>query len=691
MGNRARVDRLAVVAAGVTLTVTVVFGSLVLRGRPLAVAYDLFLFHNGPPAVLLAWLGVLVLRRRPGDRAGRLLLAIAVLSALHVATAGLADARLVAAGHGERARAFADDIRPADLPLDTAVLTCAMNWLWVPAPLLVIALLPVLFPDGRLPSLRWWPVPAGATVGGGLVMLGLAIEAWPTATWTTPETPPVVGVLLTTGALLVIAAAAAGLASLGIRWHRTDPVRRQPFHVVGAAAAVLGIVAVATYPWPHVWIPAILLAWYGLLGTYALAVARYRLHDMEPFLGRAAVAALLSAGIAAVYAVIVIGIGTAIGRPFDDPVLPIVALAAVAMLIEPARHRARRLVDRRLYRAQADRSEVLSRVAARASTSTTAGDVLQEVTALLVRSTGADRAEAWLEGATAPLTAAGASSGDTPLLTEAVTHQGARFGDLRLYARAHADLVGDARELLADVAHALGIVLRNEQLTAQLRDQLDELQASRQRLVDAHERGRHSLERDIHDGAQSRLIALRLRIGALHARYAGRDPDLARELDALAREVDITVRSLRDLARGLAPPLLDQFGLATALRAHARSLAIPVTVTVVDETRFPPQVESAAYFCCLEAIQNAIRHGGAERVAVSIDGDDTLLRFEVRDDGVGFDPSAAHGGSGLTNIADRVAALAGHVEIDASPGAGTRLVGEIPAPPRQASSATAAR
>ncbi|MGE3620824.1 MAG: sensor histidine kinase [Acidimicrobiia bacterium] len=682
MSRRSGVDRLAVACAGVTLAVGVALASMLRRGRPSDVWYDLFLFHNGPSAVILAWLGLLVLRRQPGNVAGRILLAIAVLAALHTSVAALADARLVAAGRTAPVRSFADDVRMADLPLDAALSLFTMNWLWVPVPVLMVAVLPVVFPDGSLPGRRWRAVPLAAAVGASLLMAAFAVEAWPTAAWTSDEAPAVVGPLVALGGLAVIGAAVSGLVALGLRWNRADRSRRRPFHVVGATAVILGLVLVATYPWQQVWVPAVLLALYALLSAYALAVARFGLHDIEPFLGRAAVAAILSALVAAVYAAVVIGIGSLIGQPFDDPVLPIVALAAVALLVEPARRRSRRLVDRWLFRADADRREVLSRVAARASTSTTASDVLDEVTELLVRSTGATRAEAWLDAdADGPRAAAGGDPIGPAVLAVPVTHQGERFGELRLFARAQADLVADAADLLADVAHAVGVVLRNEQLTVRMQSQLAELQASRQRLVEAHERGRRSLERDIHDGAQSRLIALRLRIGATHARFAHRDPDLASELDELAREVDGSVRALRDLARGLAPPLLEQSGLVAALRAHTRALPVPVQVTVRGDARYVPAIESAAYFCCLEAIQNAVQHGGATAVAVVLDSDPTRLRFEVCDDGIGFDTARAGRGTGLTNIADRVDALGGTAEVESTPGRGTRVTGTIPARP----------
>lgn len=680
MERRAHVDRPTVTAAAITAVVGAAFAAMLLRGRPVAAYYDLFLFHNGPTAVIAAWLSRLVLRRQVGNGAGRVLLAIGVLSAAHVSVATLADINLVAAGLDAPLAGLEDDF--AGFPFAAKVLVCFMNWLWVPIAVLMIAILPLLFPDGTWPSRRWWPVPVAAVAGGTLMSVAMVVDAWPWIPAHAVESPAAVQILVAIGGPLVFVAAIGGLVALGVRWHRTVPARRRPFHVVGTTAAVVALVLVALYPWQRVWIPVSLLAIHAMVSAYALAAARYGLHDIEPFLGRAAVAALLSGVIAAIYAAVVLGIGSLLGRPFDDPVLPAVALATVALVMEPARRRARRLVDRLLFRTNADRTEVLSQVAAHASSSATGPDVLSDVTELLLRSTGAARAEAWLDDSARPAAAAGTGAADAaPVLTVPVTYDDRRFGELRLYARAPADLVGDAAALVTDVAHTVGVVLRNDELTAQLRTQLDELHSSRHRLVEAHDRGRRSLERDIHDGAQSRLIALRLRVGAIRARFAIADRELGAELDHLAEGLDAAVRALRDLARGLAPPLLEESGVAPALRAHTRTLPISVTVTGDRRTRYAPTVESAAYFCCLEAIQNAIRHGAATQVSVTFDAQPTALRFSVRDNGVGFDAREVGHGTGLGNISDRIAALGGCSSIESQPGAGACVSASIPAGP----------
>jgi len=653
-----------------TATVVAVFATMLLRGRSAEVQYGLFLFQNGPSAVVLLWMGWLVLRRRPGNVAGRVLVAVGIVHVIHTVIALWADVALEAAGLRAPLTRISAGLAPADLPLAAAVPLWVMGWLWVPAAILAAAVLPLAFPDGRLTGRRWRPVVAAAAAGGAVLAVALGIDGWPAATWTIAETPAVVPALLACGGLLVAGAVVGSVGGLLGRWRRADGVRRRPFRVAGAAIIAFAVVAVVTYPWQQVWVPAILVSFNVAIVGYALAVARYRLHDLEPVFGRAAVAAILSLLVAAVYAAVVVGAGALVGRRVDSRVLPLVAVVMVALLIEPARRGARRLVDRVLFHRRAGRIEVMSLLAAHANAAP-AADVVAEVTDLLVRSTGATMAEVCLDPV--PTASEGA------VLRATVHHRGETFGELRLFAAARADLVPDAPQLLDDVAHTLGVVLHNDRLRARLQAQLDELRASRRRLVEAHDEARRGLERDIHDGAQARLISLRLRLAVLRARDGA--GGLTDEIDGIGADVDATIRSLRALARGLHPPLLDQSGLTDALRGHARDLSLPVTVAATGVERYPRTVEAAAYFCCLEAIQNAVRHSGAATVAVTLTGEGGRLRFDVSDDGVGFDPTRVLAGTGLANIDDRLSALGGRATISSAAGQGTRVSGSIPVQP----------
>lgn len=671
----------AVAVLGSVLVVAV-FVSMWVRGRGLDVQYGLFLFHNGPPALLLFWLARLVLLRQPGNRVGGVLLAIAVLGALHVLAAACADVALADWGYTD-AVTMNHPLVPGDLPLSASVPFWIMNWLWVPQVVLLVAGLPVIFPTGRLPGRRWRIVFWLAGFGGALVMVATVIDAWPTSRWGVGTTSRAVDLLFATGGPLVLLAAIGAFAGLATHWSRAPEEDRYQFQLVGVAAGGLALVALATYPWPQIWVPSVLVAIYILITTYAVAAARLGLHDLEPVLGKPAVANALSVLVAAAYLVLVVTVALAVARSSDNEVLALLCVGVAAPLAEPIRRGVRRLCDRLLLRIAADRRHVVSQVAhgAAASSGVT---MLDDVAQLLVRSTGADRAEVWLgsDGVLDLVASAGPELPGTATLTAPVCNQGEPMGELRLHARVAADLAPDAAELLTDVTYVLGTAVHNHRLTQQLQDQLVDLQASRRRLVEAQDAARRGLERDLHDGAQSRLISLRLRLGVLQARLDDADDATTAELDTLAEEIDATVESLRSLARGIHPPILDQAGLVEALRAHVRYLPLRVTVRGDHVGRHDRSVETAVYFSCLEAVQNALRHGSAHTIRIDLttqstnDGD--RLCFSVRDDGSGFDPDTAVHGLGLTSIDDRISSLGGQLTVESAPGGGTTVSGRVP-------------
>lgn len=237
------------------------------------------------------------------------------------------------------------------MPLDAAIPFWIMNWLWLPAPVLAVTMLPLVFPDGHLPSAKWRPVVATTAIGASLLIAAFVIDAWPRVAWTAQDAPLVPTAMIAVGGLLVGASAVASLTALVLRWRAADALHRRQFQPAGVTAGLLALAGVATYPWQQVWAPTILVAFGALLVAYSLAVARYRLHDLDPVLGRAAVAAIVALLVAAVYAVVVVAASTFVGLAVENRVLPLVAVAAVALLIEPVRRRARLLVDRVLYRA----------------------------------------------------------------------------------------------------------------------------------------------------------------------------------------------------------------------------------------------------------------------------------------------------------------------------------------------------
>jgi signal transduction histidine kinase len=248
----------------------------------------------------------------------------------------------------------------------------------------------------------------------------------------------------------------------------------------------------------------------------------------------------------------------------------------------------------------------------------------------------------------------------------------------RLAAVVHDPALAPDTALIAVAATYGLMVLENTHLINELRTSLDRLSESESRSAAAARHERERIERDLHDGAQQRLVALRMNLALLAERLNGDSPDRAGELAALGVQVEQTIDDVRSLAHEPYPEMLARVGLAEALRSAATGAPVPTRVVGHEIGRFEPAVETTAYFSCLEAVQNAVKHAhGASQITIILSVDDAL-RFEVRDDGVGFPREGPGHGAGLANITERVAAVGGELTIDSAPGRGTSVVGVIP-------------
>jgi signal transduction histidine kinase len=253
-----------------------------------------------------------------------------------------------------------------------------------------------------------------------------------------------------------------------------------------------------------------------------------------------------------------------------------------------------------------------------------------------------------------------------------VTHQSDLLGAITLRMPANDPMDPSKERLVHGLASQAGLVLRNVALVQDLR-------ASRRRLVAAQDEERRRLERDIHDGAQQQLVAMSVKI-RLAEQLVERDPVKAREmLKGLGSDTTGALEDLRDLARGIYPPLLADKGLPDALSAQARKSATPIAVEPDGIGRYTPEVEATVYFCCLEAMQNIAKYAGATRSTIRLTQRDAVLVFEVTDDGVGFDVEDTLHGSGLQGMADRLDAVGGTLEVRSGQGTGTTVMGHVPA------------
>jgi len=263
-------------------------------------------------------------------------------------------------------------------------------------------------------------------------------------------------------------------------------------------------------------------------------------------------------------------------------------------------------------------------------------------------------------------------------MSEPVRHRGELLGALTIEKRPGEPLSATEEKLVRDLAAQAGLVMRNAGLTEELMDSIAQLRTSRQRLVTAQDEERRKLERNLHDGAQQQIVALTMKLGLLE-RLVERDPAQARSIAGqLQQDATEALEELRDLARGIYPPLLADRGLIAALQSQARKSAVPVTVKGDGIGRYAREAEAAVYFSCLEALQNVLKYASASRATVSLSDGEGALRFNVTDDGVGFDTTTSSYGTGLQGIADRLAALDGSIEVRSAVGAGTIVEGTLP-------------
>jgi signal transduction histidine kinase len=238
--------------------------------------------------------------------------------------------------------------------------------------------------------------------------------------------------------------------------------------------------------------------------------------------------------------------------------------------------------------------------------------------------------------------------------------------------------LNDDPELLQAAGAVALLAEENAELDVAWNNAVEELQQSRARIVRAGDNERRKLERNLHDGVQQRLVAIRVKL-ALASQLGDLDPAVGSRLDEIGRNVEEALEELREVSHGLYPPVLSDWGLVKALESIQRPSVAPLTIRATGIGRYPAELESAVYYCCLEAIQNATKHGGpAVHVAVTLREDADELRFEVSDDGPGFDLSSVRTGTGLQNMQDRLGALGGHLSIVTAVGRGSVVSGSVP-------------
>ena len=526
--------------------------------------------------------------------------------------------------------------------------------------------------------------------------------------------------VLNLGVLVIPVGVVAAVVSLVIRFRRATGDDRQQIKWIAVASAIVGllygaalIVSWTSGGWSNEapgWVQtlqSLCLASFGLLPiAIGIAVLKYRLYDLDLVIRKTVVFALLAAFITAVYVGIVVGIGTIAGAA-SNTVLSAVAAAAVALAFQPVRRGAQRIADRLVYGSRATPYELLSDFSQRVSATYAADDVLPRMARLVAEGIGADRAAVWLRSDDALRVAASWPDDDerpapiaigdgdaVPSLpgstdTFPVDHHGDSLGALGVAMPLNDPMDPTKAKLVEDLASQAGLVLHNVRLTAELQARLDDLRAAQKRLVAAQDHERRKLERNIHDGAQQQLVALTVKLRLAQALVAKEPARAESMLVDLQADSQSALEDLRDLARGIYPPLLADKGLAAALGSQLRKSAVPATLLADGVGRYPQEIEAAVYFSCLEALQNAAKYAAASSATVELHDDGTELGFTVSDDGLGFDPASVIYGTGLQGITDRLGAIDGRLTVESAPGRGTVVIGHVPSRGRTDAAASA--
>lgn len=421
--------------------------------------------------------------------------------------------------------------------------------------------------------------------------------------------------------------------------------------------------------------------------SLAIGIVRHQLLDIDLVIRKSLVYGALWLAIALTYAGLAALLGIAAGQRYPVGLAVLLTIAA-AMAFQPARRWLERLADRWVFGRRLSGYELVRSFGAALEGTSALDQLAPRVAATVREGLGVRWArvvvehETW-DGPHAHIVGAegiGANDVSEPRATAALVHGGDRIGRIDCGPRVEGGWVAADQDLLESLGRQAALAIHNSRLAAELAERLEELRASRARIIRAEDAERRRIERNIHDGVQQDLVALMAKLGLARAQLT-RDPAL---VDAtLARLQDETRRALeelRELARGIHPPVLTDRGILEALEAVAARLPLGVAIEVdrgVQGRRFAEETEAAAYFLVCEALTNSVKHTSARQARIRLTSENGCLSVVVSDDGQGFDPGTTTG-AGLAGLADRVEAMGGRIQIRSRSGEGTTLSATLP-------------
>jgi signal transduction histidine kinase len=653
---------------GVTVAVAAAGAVFVVLGPGQPVPDDIFGAIGRAAWLLLglvfATVGALILSRLPTHAVGWLFSGLGFLIALCMLLISYATWGLYA--------------RDGDAP---GLAVAVLGWGQAVVPLIGLSLL--LFPDGHLPSRRWRPVAVMSIVA----IIGFVVAALLRPVPLDPQFSQLTNPLGVAGLqeamdelngycwLPTLVALILGVHAQVVRLRGARGDERQQLKWVLTVLTGVGAVTVAIMCSYWIWPEddrSRMVATGSVLAAFPLAtgiaILRHRLYDIDVVINRALVYGALTLLLGATYVAVVLLLGVVLGSG-SAPATGVATLA-VALAFRPLRARLQDAVDRRFDRASYD---ALHRVAAFLEDVRAGAAAPEAVEQLLREVLGDARLELrfLLPEGGGHVNVRGGPAVDTA--GEARERTPIERAGTRLGVVLHDPAAAEHPDLLRRVVEAAGLAIEIARLRTELRRQLDEVAASRARIVAAGDAERRRIERNLHDGAQQRLVSIGLALR--HAQHElGPDAAARETLEGALAEIGDAIRELRELAGGLRPAQLDA-GLAPALQELASRAGMFVTVDATAE-RFPDGVETAAYFIACEALTNATKHAHAAQVSLSAQRRNGSLVVCVADDGVGG--AAPENGTGLSGLRDRVAAHGGTLRIESARGSGTRLVAELP-------------